>query len=117
MLIFLYGEDSFRSRQKMLEIKNKFLLSDTIGSGLSVFNYGQESHKQKLMDVLNTPNLLAPKRLVIVQNIIEAGTDVEKDDLLEYLKKYEKQIQADLDLVIIFWEDGQPKKMVNCIKF
>jgi DNA polymerase-3 subunit delta len=119
MIIFLYGEDSFRSRQKLLEIKNKFLVSDTIGSGLSVFNYGagaqnstgkNSRNKQQLLDVLHTPNLLAPKRLVIVQNIIETGTDIEKDDFIMYLKKYEKQIQADTDLVIIIWEGNQPKK-------
>ncbi|MDO8240521.1 MAG: DNA polymerase III subunit delta [Candidatus Moranbacteria bacterium] len=109
MLFFLYGEDSFRSSQKVLEIKNKFLATDTIGSGLSVFDYGQ-NNKQKLLDVLNTPNLLAPKRLVIVRDMVEAGTDIEKDELLDYLKKYEKNIQTDLDLVLIFWEDGQPKK-------
>ncbi|KKR19988.1 MAG: polymerase III protein [Candidatus Moranbacteria bacterium GW2011_GWA2_39_41] len=109
MIIFLFGEDSFRSSQKVLEIKHKFLATDTIGSGLSVFNYGQ-NNKQKLLDVLNTPNLLAPKRLVIVRDMLEAGTDIEKDELLDYLKKYEKQIQAELDLVLVFWEDGQPKK-------
>jgi DNA polymerase-3 subunit delta len=119
MLIFLYGEDSFRSRQKLLEIKNKFLLTDTIGSGLSIFNYGSGAqissskdgrNKQRLLDVLNTPNLLAPKRLVIAQNMIEEATDNEKDDFIMYLKKYEKQIQDDTDLVIIIWEAAQPKK-------
>lgn len=110
MIIFLYGEDSFRSGQKVREIKNKFLASDAVGSGLSIFNYGEKNSKQKLLDVLNTPNLLAPKRLVIARDMLEAGTEEQKDELMEYLKKYEKQIQDDRDLVIIFWEDGQPKK-------
>jgi len=42
--------------------------------------------------------------------MLEVATDSEKDELIAYLKKYEKQIQADQDLVVIFWEDGQPKK-------
>jgi len=110
MIIFLFGEDSFRSSQKLLEIKNKFLLTDSIGSGLSVFNYGNNTSKRKLLDVINTPNLLAPKRLVIARDMILSATDIEKDELVEYFKKNEKRIQDDQDVVIIFWEDGQPKK-------
>jgi DNA polymerase-3 subunit delta len=110
MIIFLYGEDSFRSHQKLLEIKKRFLVSDPIGSGLSIFNWAEKNTKQKLLDVLSMPNLLAPKRLVIVRDMLEVATETEKDDLIVYLKKYEKQIQDDQDLVIIFWEDGQPKK-------
>ncbi|PIP27187.1 MAG: DNA polymerase III subunit delta [Candidatus Moranbacteria bacterium CG23_combo_of_CG06-09_8_20_14_all_39_10] len=110
MIIFLYGEDSFRSSQKLLEIKKRFLVSDKIGSGLAVFNWGEKGNKQKLLDVLSMPNLLAPKRLVIVRDMLKFGMDAEKDELIEYLKKKEKEVQADQDLVIIFWEDGQPKK-------
>lgn len=110
MILFLYGEDSFRSSQKLLELKNRFLASDTIGSGLSVFNWVEKNSKQKLVDVLNAPNLLAPKRLVIVRDMIEIATDAEKEELLAYLKKYEKQLQDDQDLIVVFWEDGQPKK-------
>lgn len=109
-MLFLYGDDSFRSSQKLLEIKNKFLLTDSVGSGLSVFNYGNNTGKQKLLDVLSMPNLLAPKRLVIVRDMILSATEFEKDELIEYFKKHEKQTQEDKDLVIIFWEDGQPKK-------
>jgi len=110
MILFLYGEDSFRSRQKLLEIKKRFLVSDMSGSGLSTFNWTEKNPKYRLLDVLGTSNLLAPKRLVIVRDMLEVATDSEKDELIAYLKKYEKQIQADQDLVVIFWEDGQPKK-------
>ena len=110
MIFFLYGEDSFRISQKIAEIKNKFLVSDTSGSGLSVFDYGERGNRQKLLDVLNMPNLLAPKRLVIVKNLIEAGEENERENILEYLERHTKQLQEDKDLVIIFQEDGQPKK-------
>ncbi|MDZ4384876.1 MAG: DNA polymerase III subunit delta [Candidatus Moranbacteria bacterium] len=110
MILFLYGEDPFRSRQKLAEIKKRFLVSDASGSGLSIFNWTEKNSKYRLLDVLGTSNLLAPKRLVIVRDMLEVATDSEKDELIAYLKKYEKQIQADQDLVVIFWEDGQPKK-------
>ncbi|MDP1884399.1 MAG: DNA polymerase III subunit delta, partial [Candidatus Moranbacteria bacterium] len=93
-----------------MEIKKRFLVSDAFGSGLSIFNWTEKNFKHNLLDVLNTSNLLAPKRLVIVRDMLEAATDIEKDELIGYLKKHEKQTQADQDLVIVFWEDGQPKK-------
>ena len=62
MIIFLFGDDALRSSQKISEIKNKFLSSDKSGSGLSVFDYSEEKEaSKKIIDTLNTPNLLAPK--------------------------------------------------------
>ncbi|EKE10822.1 MAG: hypothetical protein ACD_15C00195G0013 [uncultured bacterium] len=110
MIFFLYGEDSFRSLQKVIEIKKKFLISDPAGSGLAVFNWDQKDNKEKLLDILATPNLLAPKRLIVVRSMIEHAVDAEKEDLIEYLKKNEKSLQADSNLVVVFWEKGQPKK-------
>lgn len=109
MILFLYGEDSFRSSQKMKELKDRFLATDLSASGLSVFDY-EENCKQRLIDVLSTPNLLAPKRLVIVKNMLSSGSDSEKDEALAFLAQHEKQLQEDKDLIAVFWEKGQPKK-------
>jgi DNA polymerase III subunit delta len=110
MIFFLYGEDSSRSLQKVFEIKKKFLLSDPAGTGLSVFDWDQKNNKENLLDVLAMPNLLAPKRLVIVRSLIENAIDSEKDELIAYLKKNEKSLVESSDLVLIFWEKGMPKK-------
>lgn len=115
MLIFLYGEDSFRSNQKLTELKNKFLQSDKIGSGLSIFDFDEKNESaRKLMDVLSTPSLLAPKRLVIVKKI--AGS-TEAEEILEYLEKNKKEILEEKDLVVVFWEEGVPKKSARLAKF
>lgn len=111
MIIFLYGEDSFRSSQKTKEIKERFLVVDKAGSGLSIFNHeASRGMVKKILDVLGTPNLLAPKRLVIIRDFLEAAGEEEKDELIGYLKKHEKAIQSDNDLVLVFEESGQPKK-------
>lgn len=110
MILFLYGEDSFRSNQKMRELKNKFLMSDHSGSGLSVFDYEEKNQKQNLVDVLGTPNLLAPKRLVIVKNLLSAGTETEKKEIVGYLERRKEEIREDKDLIIVFWEKDRPKK-------
>lgn len=117
MIIFLFGEDSFRSNQKLNEIKNKFMFSDKSGSGLSVFNYADEKEaSRKITEAINTPNLLAPKRLIICQNTISASSLEEQKIILEFLKK-KKNLSEDKDAVVIFWESDAPKKNNALYKF
>lgn len=117
MIIFLYGEDSFRSYQKIKELKNKFLQSDKSGSGLSAFDFQEKISAGKIIDVFNLPNLLAPKRLVIIKNIIVSGTSEDQKEILEYLKKNIKNLESDKDLVAIFWENAMPSKANALYKF
>lgn len=111
MIIFLYGEDSFRSNQKLLEIKRRYLESDKSGSGLSSFDAEEEKEiAKKIMDVFSIPNLLAPKRLVIIKNIVLASREVLENSFEEYLKKHLSGIAEDKDLIVVFWEKDFPKK-------
>jgi len=107
MIIFLYGEDAYRSNLKLRALKEKFLLSDTSASGLSIFDYGEKADQNKirLLDVLESANLLSPKRLVIIKRIIMEGSKDDQENILEYLKKKRKKIEEDKDLIIVFWED------------
>lgn len=116
MMIFLYGEDSFRSSQKLAEIKNKFLLKDPVGTGLSVFDFEEKPETEKVISAMGTSNLLAPKRLVIVKNMIAEGAEMQQENLLEFLKK-EKWLKDDKDIVAVFWEADKPKKSDAFYKF
>jgi len=117
MLIFLYGEDNFRTHQKILELKNKFLQSDKSGSGLSAFDFQDKISADKVIDVLNLPNLLAPKRLVIAKNIVSLGSLDSQKEMLEYLKKNIKNLEDNKDLIIVFWESVLPSKANALNKF
>ncbi|HRY82563.1 MAG TPA: DNA polymerase III subunit delta [Candidatus Moranbacteria bacterium] len=117
MIIFLFGEDSFRSSQKVLEIKKKFLSTDKSGSGLSVFDCENEKEEaRKIINAINTSNLLAPKRLVISRNLISKSTDDEQKKILEFLKS-KKKLSEDKDAVLIFWEGEMPRKNNALYKF
>ena len=116
MIIFLYGEDSFRSGQKLLQIKEKFLAASPAGSGLSTFDYEEGNFKLKPMDILGMPNLLNPKRLVIIKNLISSAEEAERDEILEYFKK-SPTIAVDTDLVVVFLEKNLPKKANTLFKF
>jgi DNA polymerase III subunit delta len=116
MLIFLYGEDTFRSRQKLLEIKNKYLENDQAGSGLAVFDFeSQKEAGKKIMETVGTPNLLAPKRLIIAKNLFSAEVG-EQEKIREFLKN-KKNIIEDKDTIIIFWEEILPKKSQPMFKY
>jgi len=125
MIIFLYGEDAFRSSQKIKEIKEKFLKSDPIASGLSVFPARNASRLGRdaggdydgIIGVLSTPNLLASKRLVIIKRLLSKGTSEEQEKLLEYLEKNKKNLTEDKDLVVVFWEEETAKKNNALFKF
>lgn len=122
MIIFLYGDDPFRSRRKLFEIKNKFLFSDKSGSGLSVFDCGESASSalkdraKSIINALSTANLLAPKRLVIIKDLILAGPADEQKKMLDFLKK-EKSLPEDKDTVAVFWESARPKKADALFKF
>jgi DNA polymerase-3 subunit delta len=115
MIIFLYGEDSFRSRQKLNEIKNKYLFFDKSGSGLSSFDFSEKPKAEDILSVCSMNNLLSPKRLVIVKNIISDGALDDQKKIEKYLKE-NKDIPVDSDLVVIFWERENPKKSNSFLK-
>ena len=117
MLFFLYGEDIFRSTQKLKAIKDKFLISDSTASGLSIFDYSETEKKESLTSVLGTGNLLASKRLVIIKRLLSKGDSEEQEELLAYLKKNQESLLADKDLVVVFWEDETMKKSHALFKF
>lgn len=109
MIIFLHGRDSFRSNQKLAEIKNKFLLKDPAGTGLSVFDFEDKADTEKVVNAMESGNLLAPKRLVIAKNLMAAGTEAQQKNLQDFLKK-EKWLKDDKNTVAVFWEAESPKK-------
>ena len=112
MIILLYGEDAFRSNLKLQALRDKFLLSDPSASGLSILDYGEkrkEKGEVQLMDILESANLLSPKRLVIIKRIISQGAKEDQENILAFLKKKRKKIEEDEDLIIVFWDLIQKK--------
>jgi len=117
MIIFLYGEDCFRSHQKLIEIKEKYLESDKSGSGLSLFDCDGQIPADKIINTFGTANLLAPKRLVAVKRLISSFSEIDQKKILEFLKERKKKLLEDKDLIVVFWEENQPKKSNAIFKF
>ncbi len=102
MLLFLHGEDTFRSTKKLKEIIRKY--EEKNKKGVNVFNFDlEEKGFEELRDQLRSRSIFNEKRLVILKNPFSNS---------EFKKKLakNKNILKTSD-VIVFHEKGSvPKK-------
>lgn len=103
MTFFFYGEDSFRSRQKLREVVLEYQKVRSGGLNLILLDFEKDSFDDFLEKVGSLP-LFASKRLIILQNAFLS------DSLTKHLLKYFKDkptIAEDTNLV--FFEVGVPR--------
>jgi DNA polymerase III subunit delta len=116
MIIFLYGEDEFRSNRKLAEIKQKFLEKNKEGGTLFVFDFAENDTKaDTLLMNLASGGLFSGKKLAIIKNICQSVAAADNQELLAYLKKKEKENTNDITLV--FWEKEKIDKKLKLAKF
>lgn len=104
MIIFLHGPDTFRSRSKLRQIRERFRREvDKTGYNTATFA-GRGLKVEAFEQALLAAPFLAPKRLVVVEELIAAkpSTAVEKQ-LLELLQR-----PAAGQPVAVFWEGELP---------
>lgn len=104
MIIFLYGEDTFRSRQKLKEMKEKFLREvDPSGNSLVVVD-GETANMEKINEAVAPSSLFARKRMIIIENLFaNKGQTIFDQALLYFKEKTDKKEVAD-DNIIVFWD-------------
>lgn len=116
MIIFLYGEDEFRSSRKLAEIKNKFIEKNKEGGTLFVFDLAEPAVKiSEMLLKLSSGGLFSNKKLAIIKNILQNKTAAEDREFLDFLKKADKgEIK---DLTLVFWEREKFDKKLKLAKF
>ncbi|MGC9048751.1 MAG: DNA polymerase III subunit delta [Patescibacteria group bacterium] len=104
MVIFLYGPDTYRSRQKLKELKRKFIQKRD-KQGLNIVNLAADDLNIDLFrrSVLSA-GLFTGRRLIIIENFFQKKK--EDKNLIQEIVNYLKRIRKDEDNVIIFW-DGE----------
>lgn len=99
MIIFLYGPDTYRSRKKLDELKEKFLREvDPTGAGLALLD-GETATMEKINEAIAPSSLFVRKRMAIIENLFANKGQNIFLELAEYLKKHAKK---DNDNIIIF---------------
>jgi len=111
MLIFLYGEDSFMSRLKLKELKEKYLREvDKLASGLKVLA-GDKAAFSAIAEAVSPSSLLSKKRLIIIEDIFLNKDQAIFEKLLDYFTK-----RPSSDNIIIFWDSGLKTKKIKNIE-
>lgn len=109
MLIFLYGQDSFRSHKKLEEMIKNY--QDVHKNGLSlVFFDGQNLNFGDLERELKTVSMFKEKKLLVVKNVF--GNKKFSDDFLTNSEKINKS-----DDLILFYESGDIDKREAFFKY
>ncbi|MHB8903600.1 MAG: DNA polymerase III subunit delta [Patescibacteria group bacterium] len=105
MIIFLYGADTFRSRRKLQELKNKFIKEIDDNSGSLEIVDGQSATLKEIGEKINTGSLFIKKRLIVIENIFKNKKDKIGSELTAYLQKIEKEKSGETDNILIFWDE------------
>lgn len=109
MMFFLYGDDSYRSWQKLADLKAKYLSASAGDTDLAVL----EGASLKTADFISQTRLqpfLAKHRLVIVKNLLREGTASVQEGVMEALDDLPDST------ILVFYESGSPDRRTKIFK-
>jgi len=109
MIIFLYGEDTYRSSQKLQQIITKFKKEvDETNLNLSILDGASLKFEEFNQQVKAAP-FMARKRMVVIKNLISLNKskEIQKEIVNLLTEEFTKPKE---DNIIVFWEAvSQPK--------
>ncbi|MFH0952134.1 MAG: DNA polymerase III subunit delta [Patescibacteria group bacterium] len=101
MIIFLYGPDTYRSRQRLKQLKEAFIAKhDKTGANLVALE-GAKLSVEKLNSAVKTGGLLSKKRLVVIDEVMGQN---KKPTLLKELAEFLTNEKIPEDTILVFWE-------------
>ena len=113
MLIFLYGEDSYSSRQKLNEIIAKYKAKHKTGFNFRVIDFAEKDLNELKMAAESSP-MFREKKLLILEDSFAKKADWQKE-LSSYLKK--GNIVKDTETTLVFYEKQLPDRRTELFKF
>ena len=97
MLIFIYGEDSFRVQEKVKEMEAKFC-EKFDPSGMNSARFNVQSLIGEIMQAVQTPPFLGEKRLTVIRDLV---TSIKKAEAENWVSSFKKTPESS---IVIFWE-------------
>jgi DNA polymerase III delta subunit len=114
MLIFLYGADYFRSRQKLIEYKTRFHEKYGPAGNLTMVDC-EENKSFNFPEIVSAPDLFSPVRLIIIKSLLVEFPTEQQEELVKFLKNNGNVVKSQ-EIVVIFFEE-EPKKTGALFKF
>lgn len=108
MIIFLYGPDTFRAREKLNSLKEKFIREvDKFSLNLAALD-GEKISIDEFNKAVATQSFLAKKRMIVVRDVFKRQKNFQTE-VLDILKKgnYRDSLK---DNAIIFWDEKPDKR-------
>lgn len=109
MLIFIYGEDSYRSHQKLNEIVAHYQQTHSSGLSLKYFNVDRMDYSE-FKDQIRQSSIFTKKKLAVVKNSFSDKSFQE--NFLE-----DSELWEDPEDIILFYEDDKVDKRTSLFKF
>lgn len=106
MFIFLYGNDIFRSTEKLKYLKEKFIEKNTSNASSSVFDFNENDSFEKMQSILRAESLFSSKKIIVIKSAINSADKTTQDKIVEYIESGD----GSNDNVLIFWEENEPRK-------
>ncbi|MEK7578597.1 MAG: DNA polymerase III subunit delta [Patescibacteria group bacterium] len=111
MIVFLYGQDSYRIGQKLKELIRGYKTKNP--SGLNLINLDlAENRLEDFLDSAKSDSLIPEKKLIILKNIFSADSEA----LLKFLKSKDFSKREDIILIIVSFSDDKGKLFEYLIK-
>lgn len=107
MLIFVYGDDSFRAQEKVTQLVKAFREKfDPTGLNLAEFP-GDKKKIQigEVMGAVHSLPFLGQKRMTVIRDLVDATKKGEMDAWAEGFKKTPEST------IVVFWESTEPKAL------
>ncbi|MCK5061265.1 DNA polymerase III subunit delta [Candidatus Parcubacteria bacterium] len=109
MIIFLYGENTFQSREKLKAIKDKFI-KEVDPNGISLLAIdGETAGLERINEAVATSSLFSKRRLIVIERIFN-NKDANLQGAVEDYFKARTKDKAD-DNIIVFWDEQAREKL------
>ncbi|OGZ35998.1 MAG: DNA polymerase III subunit delta [Candidatus Portnoybacteria bacterium RIFCSPLOWO2_01_FULL_43_11] len=105
MLILLYGQDTYRSRQKLKEIIEQYKKIHQSGLNLTRFSLknGISFNFEKIREIIEAVSMFNEKKLIILEDAF--GNKDFQEVFLKYVKK--NKFKKNKDVIVVIYEKGK----------
>lgn len=101
MIIFLFGQDTYSSRQKLREIVKEYKKRHQSGLNFVKIDFSDKDFTD-FKQVIETVSMFDEKKLIVVEDIFDQS-EYQQEELLNYLKK--KKMDIDKNSILVFWAE------------
>ena len=112
MILFLYGEDSFTSQNKLHDYIAKFKKTDPAGMNLQIMDVGGFD-MEKFKDSITAQAFMGQGRMVVLKNFLSSGKKGDQELVMKFLD--DQNVAA--SNLLLFFESGELDKRKKLFKY